>query len=151
MNYKKNLSWIFVIIWMVIIFLLSAQSANDSGSLSGGITDRIYQLLNIAFPNLNIETLHSIIRTLAHFTLYLVLGVLLLNALNYTEQKQSANFVLALLISFLYAISDEIHQVFVPGRAGQIYDVLIDFLGSLIGVNTFLMYNKFIKKRKTKS
>ena len=148
MNYKKNLSWILVIIWMVIIFLLSAQSANDSGSLSGGITDRIYQVLNIVLPKLNIETLHSIIRTLAHFVLYLILGVLLLNALNYNKQKRNANFVFALLIIVLYAISDEIHQIFVPGRAFQIYDLLIDFLGSLIGINALLMYSNLISKRK---
>ena len=148
MNYKKNLSWILVIIWMVIIYLLSAQSANDSGLLSGGITDWAYQLLNSVIPKLNIETLHSIIRTLAHFVLYLILGVLLLNALNYNKQKRNANFVFALLISFIYAITDEIHQVFVPGRAFQIYDLLIDFLGSLIGINAFLMYSNLISKRK---
>ena len=148
MNYKKNLSWILVITWMAVIFLLSTQPANDSASLSTGITDWIYQLLINVFPNLNIETLHLIIRKLAHFTIYLVLGVLLLNALSHNEQKQSANFVLALLVSSLYAISDEIHQVFVSGRAGQISDVLIDIIGSLIGIYGYVMFNKFIKKWK---
>ena len=148
MNYKKNLSWILVITWMAVIFILSAQPANDSASLSTGITDWIYQLLINVFPNLNIDTLHLIIRKLAHFTIYLVLGVLLLNALSHNEQKQSANFVLALLVSSLYAISDEIHQVFVSGRAGQISDVLIDIIGSLIGIYGYVMFNKFIKKWK---
>ena len=148
MNYKKNLSWILVITWMAVIFLLSAQPANDSASLSTGITDWIYDLLINVFPNLNIETLHLIIRKLAHFTIYLVLGVLLLNALSHNEQKQSANIVLALLVSSLYAISDEIHQVFVSGRAGQISDVLIDIIGSLIGIYGYVMFNKFIKKWK---
>ena len=148
MNYKKNLSWILVITWMAVIFLLSAQPANDSASLSTGITDWIYQLLINVFPNLNIETLHLIIRKLAHFTIYLVLGFLLLNALSHNEQKQSTNFVLALLVSSLYAISDEIHQVFVSGRAGQISDVLIDIIGSLIGIYGYVMFNKFIKKWK---
>ena len=148
MNYKKNLSWILVITWMAVIFLLSAQPANDSASLSTGITDWIYQLLINVFPNLNIETLHLLIRKLAHFTIYLVLGVLLLNALSHNEQKQSANIVLALLVSSLYAISDEIHQVFVSGRAGQISDVLIDIIGSLIGIYGYVMFNKFLKKWK---
>ncbi len=147
MNYKKNLSWILVIIWMVIIYYLSSQSANDSEVLSSGITDLIYQLLNSILPKLNIETLHSIIRTLAHFTLYLVLGVLLLNALNQCDQKQRTNFLLALLISLLYAISDEIHQIFVPGRAFQIFDVLIDFIGSIIGICAFYIYSNYLSKR----
>ncbi len=148
MNYKKNLSWVLVIIWMVVIYLLSAQSAEDSDLLSTGFTNWNYLLLNSIFPNLSFETLHAIIRNLAHFTIYLVLGVLLLNALNHNEQKQSFNFALALLISFLYAITDEIHQIFVSGRAGQIYDVLIDFLGSLIGIKAFTIYNNYIRKMK---
>ncbi|MCK5761950.1 MAG: VanZ family protein [Candidatus Izimaplasma sp.] len=148
MNYKKNISWILVIGWMAIIFLLSAQGANDSAVVSAGITDRIYQVLNSSFPNLNIETLHIFIRKLAHFAIYLVLGGLVFNALNYNEQKQSYNFIVALLISFLYAISDEIHQTFVPGRAGQIYDVLIDLIGSLIGIKALVMYNNFYKKKE---
>lgn len=150
MNYKKYFSWSLVIIWMIIIFLLSAQTASDSEMISTGITDLVYQLLNSVFPNLNIDTLHLVIRKLAHFTMYLVLGVLLLNALNYNNQKQSYNLVLALIISLLYAISDEIHQMFVSGRAGQIYDVLIDFLGSLIGTKAFEMYNNFIENRREK-
>lgn len=109
MNYKKNISWILVIIWMVFIYLLSGQPANDSELLSTGITNMIYRLLNSGFYNLNIETLHLIIRKLAHFTMYLILGILLLNALNHNKQKRSSNFILSLSISVLYAITDEIH------------------------------------------
>ncbi len=148
MNYKKCLSWILVIFWMVIIYLLSAQPANESELLSSGIADWTSQLFNRALPNLNIETLHLIIRQLAHFAIYLVLGVLLLNALNQNETDDRVNFALALLISLLYAISDEIHQMYVPGRVGQIYDVLIDFVGSIIGIKIFIICNNFIKNRK---
>jgi len=151
MNYKKYLSWILVITWMAVIFLFSAQPANDSASLSTGITDWIYNILINVFPNLNIETLHVIIRKLAHFTIYLILGVLLFNALSHNEQKQNVNFVLALFVSSLYAISDEIHQVFVSGRSGQISDVLIDIIGSLIGINLFMIFNKFYMKVRIKS
>lgn len=147
MQYKKNLSWVLVIIWMIVIFLFSAQSANDSASLSGGITDRLYQLLNYIFINVSEETLQIFIRKLAHFTLYLILGILLLNALHYNELKQSTNFGLALLFSLLYAITDEIHQVFVPGRAGQITDVLIDFIGSFIGIGLFDIYYRSIIRK----
>ena len=129
---------------MGIIYLLSAQSADESGSLSSGITDWTSQLSDIVFPNLNIDTLHLIIRKLAHFTIYLILGVLVLNALNQNEHNQRVNIVLALFISLLYAVTDEIHQTYVPGRSGQVYDVLIDFLGSLIGIKAFIMNsNKF--------
>ena len=148
MNYKLYLSWILVIIWMVVIYSFSAQSANESELLSSGITHWTIQLLNRVLPNLNIEILHLIIRQLAHLIIFLVLGVLLLNALNQSETNERVNFVLALLISLIYAISDEIHQIYVPGRVGQIYDVLIDFLGSLIGIKIFIIYNNFKKNRE---
>ncbi len=148
MNYKLYLSWILVIIWMVVIYSFSAQSANESELLSSGITDWTIQLLNRVLPNLNIETLHLIIRQLAHLIIFLILGVLLLNALNQSDSNERVNFVLALLISLIYAISDEIHQIYVPGRVGQIYDVLVDFLGSLIGIKIFIIYNNFKKNRE---
>lgn len=146
MDYKKSISWILVILWMGLIYQFSAQTATDSSSLSTGITDWIFQLLNNVFRNLDIDTLHLVIRKLAHLSVYLVLGVLLLNALGNYNHKQIITIFLALLVSLLYAISDEIHQIYVPGRSGNPIDVLIDFIGSTIGISIFLMYIHYNKK-----
>ena len=79
------------------------------------------------------QKINHYIRKLAHFTAYLILGVLVYNLLLcYFTNKKS--LILSLIICLLYAISDEIHQMFVPGRAGQIRDVLIDFSGTTLGV-----------------
>ena len=134
MRYKEIISWILVVIWMIIIYYLSSQSATVSSDVSFKITDVVYQLLNNVFNNIKVETLDSFIRNLAHFALYFVLGILLLNALYYNNLDKRNNVFIALLICASYSISDEIHQIFVPGRAFQISDIIIDILGSLTGI-----------------
>ena len=67
-----------------------------------------------------------VLRKLAHATEYAILGALLLRALRHP------NWAVALGIA--YAISDEIHQSFVPGRQGSPLDVLIDSAGVIAGV-----------------
>ena len=134
MKYKEIISWVFVLIWMIIIYYLSSQSASESSLVSSGITDRVYQLLSNVFKNIEVETLEAFIRNIAHFTLYFVLGFLLLNALHYNSLDKRNNLIITLLVCIPYSISDEIHQIFVPGRAFQISDIVIDILGSLTGI-----------------
>jgi len=134
MKYKEIISWVFVVIWMIIIYYLSSQSASESSLVSSGITDRVYQLLSNVFKNIEVETLEAFIRNIAHFTLYFVLGFLLLNALHYNNLDKRNNLIITLLVCVPYSISDEIHQIFVPGRAFQISDIVIDILGSLTGI-----------------
>ena len=66
--------------------------------------------------------------------------------MNTYNLKLKTKLLSALTISLLYAISDEIHQLFVPGRAGQIRDVLIDFSGSLTGVIFALIFITILSK-----
>ena len=54
-------------------------------------------------------------------------------------------FLLALCSSFLYACTDELHQLFVSGRSGQFTDVLIDTLGALFGCLLLLMIRRLRK------
>ena len=58
---------------------------------------------------------------------------------------------LAFLICVLYAISDEIHQLFVPGRAGQVRDVLIDSSGSFLGIFLVMLFVRFLRKIRNKN
>ena len=57
-------------------------------------------------------------------------------------------FVLSWIIVCIYAITDEIHQLFIPGRAGRIVDVYIDSLGALIGMCCMLLLVKIVKTKK---
>jgi VanZ family protein len=74
-----------------------------------------------------------------HFTAYALLGALFLRAFKTTRIKHHLKliFVLSVLFSALYGISDEIHQSFVPYRTADYRDVLADILGSILGVYIF--------------
>ncbi len=135
---KKQLSIILVLIWMIIIFIMSSFNAEDSANQSNFIVNIIANILNIN----NISLLCLIIRKLAHFTEYLILGTLVINM--FTKNNAKKTYLLSILLCIIYAISDEIHQIFVPGRACQIKDILIDSVGSITGVYLF----KSLKKRK---
>lgn len=135
---KKQLSIILVLIWMIIIFIMSSFNAEDSANQSNFIVNIIANILNIN----NISLLSLIIRKLAHFTEYLILGTLVINM--FTKNNAKKTYLLSILLCIIYAISDEIHQIFVPGRACQLKDILIDSVGSITGIYLF----KLLKKRK---
>jgi len=133
---RKVFSWTLVILWMALIFYMSHQPAAKSSELSSGITVIISDIIQkvVTDIKLNQDSLSHIIRKSAHFLEYMVLGVLVVNSLLDTDKPKPRLIFLAILMCILYAISDEIHQIFVPGRSGQVSDVLIDSLGGLAGV-----------------
>jgi VanZ family protein len=71
-----------------------------------------------------------------HFVAYALLGALFLRAFKTSRIKNNVRlvFILSVLLSFFYGISDEIHQYFVPYRTADLMDVLADMFGSLMGV-----------------
>jgi VanZ family protein len=133
------ISVMLVIGWMALIFYLSSQPASQSNEFSNQVTEVIVETIEKVAPeiasNWDLKELNHFIRKNAHFFSYFVLGVLVMNAL---YQKGYRKFVLSLTICVLYSISDEIHQTFVPGRGGNIIDVIIDSSGSLIGIGLYL-------------
>lgn len=137
---KNKPSTILMLLWMFLIFLMSSFDATESANQSNFIVNIITDIFKIE----NIELLSLIIRKLAHFTEYLILGFLTINMLN--KNDISKKYLISILICIIYATSDEIHQIFVPGRACQIRDVLIDSIGSITGVYLYKLINTKILK-----
>lgn len=123
---KKKLSLLSVLIWMIFIFIMSSFDASESSAQSNIIVNFISNIFNIN----NIEFLSLIIRKLAHFTEYFVLGILTYNLIKNYRKK----YYIAIIICIIYAISDEIHQIFIPGRSCQITDILIDSIGAITAI-----------------
>lgn len=149
--FKTIISYVFLFVWMGVIFYFSSQngtlSSNESGSLIRGILDVLGFIFNIKFDESDVIAVTSScgvwIRKCAHFTEYLVLGLLMTNALRFTI-KEKKNFVLILiLLCFIYACSDELHQIFIPGRVGTIFDAIIDLSGSYAGIMSFVLCDKY--------
>lgn len=134
---KAIISWVLVFICMAIIFILSAQKGDDSQSLS----DSIIIIFGLQFSS-------DFIRTCAHFLEYAGLCVLIFNALY--QSLGSFKPVLSVVISAIYAVSDEIHQLFVEGRACQITDIIIDTAGATMGIavlSTIIFVYRKTKRR----
>ena len=139
---KKHINILLVLIWMAVIFIMSSFNATESSNQSNIIVNIIVNIFNIN----NINLVSFIIRKLAHFTEYLILGILTYNLINNHNKKT----YIAIIICVLYAISDEIHQMFVPGRSCQILDMTIDSLGSITGIYLLKLINKYKTERRKK-
>ncbi|HJV16525.1 MAG TPA: VanZ family protein [Bacillales bacterium] len=146
---NKFISWFLVILWMILIFFLSNQPATQSGALSTGIAAVIIQAIEKLSGHIGFDLAQfdHIVRKNAHFFVYLVLGVLVYNALK--RSGRNRNILLAFMICVLYAISDEIHQMFVPGRGPGIKDVLIDSTGAIVGIGMYWVIGR--KRQRIKS
>lgn len=140
-----NWAWIPVFIWMGVIFYLSNQPATDSSELSNGIAEMCVAMIQSIFPiELTPASIHFFIRKGAHFFAYFTLGILT----TYALRKNRRQKWIAFFICVIYAISDEIHQLFIPGRSGEIRDVLLDSTGALIGIILYVIIQKLLEWKK---
>lgn len=149
------LSWTLVALWAVVIFLMSAHTGSDFDG-SGSLAAIKRWLVGLVAPVFGPDT--DIVNVAAHFTEYLIFGVLLFAALrrsfaaNPRDVACSANSaplrrmpnpkwasvwmtaLVAIAFASLYAVTDEFHQSFVPGRMCDPADWLTDTLGATLGV-----------------
>jgi len=132
---KNRINIILVILWMAFIFTMSSFNSTDSSNQSNFLMNIITSFLNIK----NLDMLSFIIRKFAHFIEYLILGILVYNLIkNYNKKTY-----IAIMICILYAISDEFHQMFVPGRSCQIIDIIIDIIGVISGIYLLKKIKKY--------
>jgi len=135
--------------WMVLIFGASA----DSGSVAH--TSRfIDPFCTWLWPNitfLQLETVHFLVRKVAHMTEFALLALLLLRALSLNRGDARKWISSAWVLATAYAASDEFHQSFVPGRNSSVVDVLIDSTGAALGLLLcYLVLQRRAKKEERK-
>lgn len=150
MQKKKTIAWGAVLAWIALIFFLSHQPAEVSSGISSGIAEKIMVLIETSAPaaGIDVDFLHTFVRKNAHFFAYLILGVLAFVALLQSELNGLSGALAAFGIAVVYAISDEAHQLFIPGRSGEVRDVLIDSTGAAVGIGISLL---LLKARQSKS
>ena len=136
-GWKLALSLTATVLWLWFIYSRSLQDAEASDAESGAVLGLLERFL----PFLDMY----LVRKLAHFTEYFILGSLL-----YLDWRLLAKGSLWLprAASLLFAASDELLQTRVPGRSGQLSDVLLDFCGIALAVCVLYLFNRISKNHK---
>lgn len=141
MKIRRTILTVLTVLWMGLIFFMSAQNADASNEMSGR-TVRFVE--RVFFPDWDTlpseeyterhQSLTYLVRKTAHFTEYLILGVFLSLVLMTFPIPWKYRVPAGIAIGAMYAVSDEIHQMFVAGRAMALFDILIDSAGVTVGV-----------------
>lgn len=161
---KKVILWVCVVLWMIIIFLFSNMNSISSNDKSKKVIDvAIEQSINVTnsigvtknYPSQSkkselVEELNVPLRKCAHSTIYFVLATFLLLALSQSISKRIIIVISTFIISFIYACTDEFHQLYVSGRTGQFSDVIIDMIGVVLACIMFIVITRVVSKYKKK-
>ena len=149
--FKRVLFLILLAIAFYIIFSFSAQDGEISGSLSKKVTEFIVKVIS-RIKTIDMETrlryiakLHPIIRKLAHFGVYTVVGFSVMGFMCTFDMRNIFKLLISFSVGVTYAISDEVHQYFIPGRNASIIDVCIDSLGVLTGIFILITLIVFVE------
>lgn len=171
---KKIVLILICIVWMGVLFYNSSNNGQVSNEKSNTILNdlrhinkknndksknsansektkvslkkKIKEVFKV--PDNRQEKLNMFIRKNAHAFEYFVLAILVAIAMFAFGLKGRGAIVYIMFICLLYAVTDEFHQAFVPGRTSLVSDVIIDFSGSIIGIIVFYAtYYKLLKKR----
>lgn len=130
----RKIAITLLIAWMAVIFYLST----DAGAYTGVYNIQVMRVFKDNF-GIDVETvkvagysLIAVARKCMHFALYAVMGFLAYNAVRHFKVKYK--YLLAVAITAIYALFDEMHQIFVPARTSSMTDVIIDTIGAMSAV-----------------
>lgn len=157
---KKNIIRIILYILLFITFFIIFGFSSQDGEKSGGVSQKVTTAVLNSVPQYKqLETnekqkvfhrTESVIRKIAHFSIYAVVGALLMGITSTYNISNKNRIIISLVVGVIYAGLDEIHQSFSPGRTPKFTDVYIDTLGISLGIIVILLvikiYNKYLKK-----
>ena len=135
---RRRIYTIATLIWVAVIFTFSLQPGEVSGDISGSF---LYKILQTFVPGMydklltyspeQLELFHTVLRKCAHFSEFMILGILSTLTIVHTEFRRKGLWAVCFCVAV--AMSDETIQLFIDGRAGRVMDVLIDSSGALVG------------------
>ena len=152
-NIVRTILFILLVWTFSIIFGFSNQNGEQSGGLSKKVTEIIlvrsdkYNNLEESKKETVFHRTEKIIRKLAHFSIYTLVGFLLMALVStFNNLQMRRKLGVSLIIGILYAIADEVHQSFIPGRSPLITDVFIDSLGIILGILIIILIMEIYKR-----
>jgi len=111
---KIFFKYLLPLTWMIFIFILSSIPGENYPE----------QVFNYSF--------------LAHFVEFFILSILVLQAVKLITSTWDKNIILSLIFCVLFALSDEIHQIFVANRSASLLDWLVDLFAILVGIKFYI-------------
>jgi VanZ family protein len=142
-KWRLIVAYILVAVWMFVIYSMSNEVSTDSTARSDEIV-RTIQSIGVSAPA---DLLTFLVRKAAHISAYFVLGILIYSLLKEYRLHIKHLIIASIALAMLYACTDELHQMFVPGRSGEVRDVLIDSAGAALGATVYAaLYSRFYKK-----
>lgn len=131
------------------IWRFSAQDSSETTALSGGLAREIWSWLEKVVEKMGGELsllgVEAVLRKMAHFGVFLVLGIGLTGI--FVWQKRVPVWLIVLIIGMICAAIDELHQSFVPGRNPSWFDVAIDTFGVWTGMVMILLATRRIRHK----
>ena len=141
-------------------FYLIFSFSNEDGKASKSTSEYVSEIILKTFTDYEkmpkeeayklLDKTVGIVRKIAHYTIYIVVGILLMGLFYTYKLSDLKRGLFSLIIGILYASSDEIHQTFVDGRSGQVKDVLLDTLGVITGIFITMLVIEIAKRIKEK-
>ena len=140
--------WLPPLVWLAVIF--SASSDTKSYEHTSRFFEPFLHWLFPQMPQAHVELIHHLVRKTGHLTEFALLALLLWRAIRQPQKNDSRPWRwdeagLSLSIVFLYAASDEFHQIFVALRTALVSDVIIDTTGGAIGLLLLWITGKIFK------
>lgn len=149
---RKVIKGSIVILCMLIIFSFSSDNSIQSSKKSENVILEISSLFGVKGHRKQQQMINMFfvpVRKCAHFFIYFVLGLSMISFLREFSLPVRKLILLSIFLAFLYACSDEVHQLFVSGRSGEVRDVLLDTFGAGIGVYLYyLLFKQKIKENR---
>ena len=142
MKTYQKVAAVFSVVWMVMIFCISAKTSDHSSEVSSGVTETLITTANFLFHwEMDgsailelVDKWENTVRKIAHATEFFLLTMSLFLWFDYFDWNIWKHSFIAGITAVLYAASDEFHQLFVSGRAGKISDVGVDSMGVLVAL-----------------
>ena len=153
---KTNIIRTILIVALIGTFSIIFGFSNQDSKTSGGISQKVTEFIIKFIPSIQqkeenqreevIDIIESVIRKIAHFSIYTLVGFLLMSLMGTYKIKEINQIGTSLIIGVIYASTDEIHQAFIPGRGPQITDVMLDSLGVLTGIFISMLLIEIIRR-----
>ena len=132
--------------WICVLFFFSGQSGADSGSLSLKLTKFLFGPL--IRRGAELQTLHHIVRKLAHMGVFAVEGFFLASALLRAVNRKKA-LLISLAVCVMLAVANELHQLTAVARSCSPVDMLIDSAGAVLGILFAALIHWLMQRRRT--